>query len=74
MKAKEKTEIEMMTKPKLRALIQSYWLIVDELGVEVPSRICTKMVELHGELEDWHDDLHPQVSWPKNHGNQAETK
>lgn len=65
---------KMITKRILRSLIAEYSELVMELGDEVPSRICTKMVEVNLELETWLEDVHPQATWPKAHGNEEVSK
>ena len=45
-----------------------------ELGAEVPPRICTKMVDVTLELNDWLNELHPQATWPKAPGNEEVSK
>ena len=65
--------IKIITKPVLQKMVADYWQIVEELGNEVPGRICTKMVKVNVELEEWLEDIHPQAEWPKNHGNEEES-
>ncbi|MBM08133.1 MAG: hypothetical protein CMF69_00930 [Magnetovibrio sp.] len=66
----KKTKKPMMTKPLLWAMVDNYWKLISELGTEVPTRILTNMVDTHADLERWLDDLPPQATWPKNHGNE----
>ena len=60
---------KMITKPVLQKMVAEYDELVMELGDEVPSRICTKMVDVTLELNDWLAELHPQATWPKSPGN-----
>ena len=46
--------------------------LTHELGDEVPPRLCSKMVALLIDLEEWVEEIHPQATWPKHHGNQEE--
>ena len=60
---------KMITKPILTSMIAKYDKLAMELGDEGPPRICTKMVDVTLELNDWLAELHPQATWPKSHGN-----
>ncbi len=65
---------KMITKPILTSMIAKYDKLAMELGDEVPPRICTKMVDVTLELNDWLNELHPQATWPKAHGNEEVSK
>ncbi len=60
---------EIMDKHKMQELLTQWWKISCELGDELPPRILDKIIDAHSEAEDWIDDIHPQATWPKHHGN-----